>query len=284
MKHPSILAGVWRTLALGLLLCASALADSAKPSYSIAVVPQFPAAEIHRDWTPLVERLKKETGLALTLSIAPSIPQFEEAVLAGEADFAYLNPYHQVMAKRAQGYVPLLRDRKPLTGILVVRKDDPIKAVKELDGKEVAFPAPNAFGASLWMRALMAEQEKIHIIPAYVKTHSNCYRYVATGKMVACGGVNHTLAEEPEEVRAILRVLMETPGVPSHPLAAHPRVPEAVRRAVGDALLGMAADSAGQALLAAIQMPQPVRADYARDYQPLEKFGLDKYVVRSPRP
>jgi hypothetical protein len=55
----------------------------------------------------------------------------------------------------------------------VVRKDDPIKSAGELDGKEVAFPAPNAFGASLWIRALLAEREKIRIVPAYVKTHSN---------------------------------------------------------------------------------------------------------------
>ena len=26
-------------------------------SYSLSVVPQFPASEIHRDWTPLLERL-----------------------------------------------------------------------------------------------------------------------------------------------------------------------------------------------------------------------------------
>ena len=32
-------------------------------------------------------------------------------------------------------------------------------------------------------------------------------------------------------------------------------------------------------------MPSPVRADQARDYQPLEAYRLDKYVVLSaPRP
>jgi hypothetical protein len=37
-------------------------------------------------------------------------------------------------------------------------------------------------------------------------------------------------------------------------------------------------------MLKDIQMPAPVRADYARDYQPLKKFGLEKYVVRAARP
>jgi phosphonate transport system substrate-binding protein len=205
-------------------------------------------------------------------------------VLAGAPDFAYMNPYHQVMARKAQGYIPLVRDSKPLTGILVVRKDDPIKSVRELDGKEVAFPAPNAFGASLWIRALLAEREKIRILPAYVKTHSNAFRYAATGKAAAAGGIGVTLVDEPEELRSTLRVLLETPGVAPHPLSAHPRVPEAVRRLVTETLLGMAQDAAGQAMLKDIQMPAPVRADYARDYQPLEKFGLEKYVVRPARP
>jgi hypothetical protein len=28
-----------------------------------------------------------------------------------------------------------------------------------------------------------------------------------------------------------------------------------------------------------VQMPNPVPADYARDYKPLEKLNLEKYVV-----
>ena len=276
---------LWKICALvgfGLAAALTAAADAGK--YSIAVVPQYPAVAIHRDWTPVLERLKKETGYSFSLSIAPSIPAFEESVLAGEPDFAYMNPYHEVMAMRAQGYIPLLRGSQPLTGILVVRRDDPIKSPRELDGKEVAFPAPNAFGASLWMRALLAEHEKIHITPVYLKTHSNTYRHVVLGLVVAGGGVNHTLKDEPEEIRQSLRVLYETPGVPPHPLSAHPRVPGKVRRAVAGAMLEMANDTAGAALLKDIQLETPVRADYARDYRPLEKYGLDKYVVRAAKP
>lgn len=269
---------------LALQLNSAMAADAGKAAYSIAVVPQFRAEEIHRDWTPVLERLRAASGASFSLRIARDIPAFEDSVLAGEADFAYMNPYHQVMARRAQGYIPLVRDSKALTGILVVRKDDPIRSVMELDGKEVAFPAPNAFGASLWMRALLAEREKIRIVPAYVKTHSNAFRHVATGKAAAAGGIGATLNEEPEELRSTLRVLMETPGVAPHPLSAHPRIPEAVRRLVTETLLGLAQDAAGQAMLKDIQMAAPVRADYARDYQPLEKFGLDKYVVRSTKP
>ena len=167
----------------------------------------------------------------------------------------------------------------PLSGILVVQRDSPIKSIKELNGKEIVFPAPNAFGASLYLRALLAEQEKISITPRYVKTHSNVYRHVILGEAIAGGGVNNTLKHEPPEVQAQLRVLFETPAVAAHPLVAHPRMPVEVRQAVTTTLLEMGNDAAWKTLLVEIQMPKPVKADYVRDYQLLEKLKLEKYVV-----
>ncbi|MDL2338208.1 MAG: phosphate/phosphite/phosphonate ABC transporter substrate-binding protein [Pseudomonadota bacterium] len=282
MNHPSHRRTVIRCLACAAAWAAWPAWPQAAPersSYSLSVVPQFPASEIHRDWTPLIERLARDTGITLTLSLSANIPRFEGDLLDGHPDFAFMNPYHQVMAARAQGYIPLVRSSKPLTGILVVRKDSPIASVRELDGKDVAFPAPNSFGASLWMRALLAEREHITIKPVYVQTHSNVYRHVIRGKAAAGGGINSTLLQEAPEVQADLRVLLETPGAAPHPLSAHPRVPARVQQQVAGALLALTSDAAGQALLKEVFGAAPVRADYARDYRPLEQFKLEKYVV-----
>jgi len=254
-------------------------AQAERAGHSLMVVPQFTAADVHRDWTPLLQRLSAECNATLTLKLAASIPRFEADVLAGLPDFAYLNPYHAVMAMRAHGYLPLVRDEKPLTGILVVRRDDPIKSVRELDGKELAFPAPNAFGASLWMRALLAERERVQVTPSYVQTHSNVYRQVLRGKAAAGGGVRATLMQEADDVRTELRVLLETPPAAPHPLVAHPRVPARLRQAVAEALLRWPLNPAGEALLQAAALPHPVLADYDRDYRPLERYRLERYAV-----
>lgn len=250
--------------------------------YTVSVVPQLTPLETNRDWTPFLEQLSRETGLRFKLQIALSFQIFEAAVLAGGPDFAFMNPYHQVMAKASQGYLPLVRNTTPLTGVLVVRRDSPIKTVQDLDGKEIAFPAPNALGASLWMRAHLTEHEHIKFKPQYVNTHPNVYRHVLLGKTAAGGGVNNTLAMESSEVRGNLRILLETPGVASHPFSAHPRVPATVREAVTAAFLRMGANPTAKALLQRVQMPDPVSADYARDYQPLEKYHLERYVVNNP--
>ena len=263
-----------------LLFAATVAVAQEKKVYILAVVPQFTPSEVHRNWSPIIEKLSRATGRQLEIKIYPSIQKFETAFLNGEIDLVFMNPYHAVMAKRAQGYIPLVRDdANRLIGILLVQRDSPIKSIKELNGKALAFPAPNSFAASLYIRALLADQEKIKIIPLYLKTHSNVYRHVIMGEAVAGAGVNNTLKREPPEVQAQLRLLFETPGVPSHPLVAHPRVPEGLRQTVTNTLLEMQNDPAGQKLLTDIQMPKPVRADYAKDYQPLEKLGLEKYLV-----
>jgi len=250
----------------------------AQAVYSVSVVPQFPAPDLARTWLPILERLGQQVGARFELKVARDIPSFEADVRAGNPDFAYLNPFHQVRARRAQGYVPLVRDAELLTGILVVRRDDPIRSKAELAGRAVAFPAPNAFGASLLIRAQLDEVDRIRIEPVYAKTHTNAYRQTLVGKTAASGGLRATLEREPAEVQAGLRILYETPGSPPHPLSAHPRVPKALQDKVQAAWLQLAQEPALKASFATIPMPKPLKADQARDYAPLERLKLDRYA------
>lgn len=271
-----------RAMAAAIVLafqCAGAAYAQAPAKYSFWVVPQISATELGKDWGPLLQRLSKETGVELELKLAPSIPKFEQEFLKGAPDFAYLNPYHAVMAKAAQGYVPLVRDAKPLSGILLAKKDSGVQSVKDLAGKAIAFPAPNAFGASLYMRALLAEQEGIKFEPRYLKTHSNVYRHVLRNDVAAGGSVTAAFNDEVEEVKSQLTVIFKTPEQASHPVAAHPRVPDAVKKKVTQALLNLTKDEAGRALLHGIRTPTPVAAHYERDYLALEKLNLKKYLV-----
>lgn len=273
----------WLRQAVALLLCGFAQTAMAAETrvYSVAVVPMLTGLAVHRDWSPLLERLGAATGHRFRLVQHDSIADFERAFLRGEPDFAFMNPYHAVMARRAQGYRPLVRDdAKPLTGILVVRKDSAYRGVGDLDGASIAFPSPNAFAASLYMRALLTEREKIGFNAYYAETHANAYRQVLLGRAAAAGSVSMILDRERPEVRNALRVLYTTPSRPSHPLVVHPRVPEAVAGAARQALLDLAGDAEGGRLLAGALLPRPVRADYQRDYQPLEALRLDRYAAR----
>ena len=253
--------------------------QSAKNNYSVYLIPRLPATTLYHDWAPFLKRLGKENGLCFDLRIPADFTEFEQAIRAGKPDFVLLNPYHQVMVARKPGYVPLVRDQQSgLAGVLVVSKDSPVQNIHQLEGATVAFPAPNAYAASLLMRALFA-QENIHITANYVGSHSNVYRAVALGAAQAGGGANTTLSHEPAELQAQLRVLFTTHNFTPHPFSAHPRIPQPVREKVVAGFLNIAADPAGRDLLKAIQIAQPTRADYARDYKELEQLNLEHFVV-----
>ncbi|MEY4014228.1 MAG: hypothetical protein RLZZ290_1092 [Pseudomonadota bacterium] len=255
--------------------------QSAKaPRLSVAVVPQLPAADIHRAWAPVLDRVGRQVGHCYDLVLTKTIPDFEALFLKGTPDFAFLNPYHQVMAHARQGYKPLVADTTPLTGILVVRQDSTVRSLKDLQGQSVAFPAPNAFAASLLMRAILA-REGVAIQADYVKTHNNVYRSVVQGGHAGGGGVNNTLEREPDALKQQLRVLYETPGFSPHPFSVHPRVDAGLASAVQAALLSLSASDDGRTLLNAIQMPRPRVVTQQADYKPLSDLRLETFVVQA---
>jgi phosphonate transport system substrate-binding protein len=247
------------------------------PEYSFGVVPQWGTDRLLENWQPLVARLREDTGLNLKLDVTFSIPSFEKGFSEGDYDFAYMNPYHFVCAQRDQGYVPLIRDYdKQLTGILVASVTSDIEKIEDLQGKRIDFPSPNALGASLYMRALLARQFGIEFEPKFVKTHESVYLNVISGEAFAGGGVRRTLESQDPAIQQQLRVIYETPGVAPHPIAYHPRVPGEVVEKVQTAILALAKTEAGQELLAGIPMSQPGLA-VREDYQPLIDLQLEEF-------
>jgi len=257
------------------LFSSLALAESDKKSYTFGVVPQFDARRIHSIWQPILDELQQRTGLKFSLQGASSIPVFEQEFAKGDFDFAYMNPYHILVANQKQGYVPLVRDiARKLYGIVVVRKDSPVHKVEDLNNKQVAFPAPNALGASLLPRSAFINTFHIDIKPKYVRTHTSVYLNVVMGEVAAGGGVQKTLSQQRPEVRDALRVLYETPRVSPHPVSVHSRVDKKIRLQVKQAFLDMGLAEEGKTLLAKIPMKKIGSAEMD-DYTPLAKLDLE---------
>ncbi len=269
-------------LILILMLLLSAIpamgADGASP-YTFGVVPQFEARRIVEIWRPILDRVAAAAGIELTLVGSADIPTFERDFSAGKLDFAYMNPYHLIMAHDAAGYLPLVRDvGRTLFGIIVVHRDSPIQAPAGLAGKTVAFPAPNALGASLLVRAELARKFQVRITPRYVGSHTSVYLNVATRQTDAGGGVRATLLRQKPAVQDQLRVIHRTADVAPHPVAVHPRVDPAVRERVRRALIALGEIESGRRLLAAVPMTRIGPAEPA-DYEPLRTLWLGTFYV-----
>ncbi|MDX2470112.1 MAG: phosphate/phosphite/phosphonate ABC transporter substrate-binding protein [SAR324 cluster bacterium] len=254
--------------------------QAASKVYKVGVVPQFDVRKIQAIWQPILTELEKKTNLKLVLVPSNDIPDFERQFLKGEFDLLYLNPYHLLVAKKHQSYYPILRDHgRMLYGVLTAAKNGKINKVEDLEGKVIAFPAPNALGASLLIRASLKQKFGIKFTPRYVKSHSSVYLNVTLGIVAAGGGVQKTLMQQPAEIRDSLKVIYKTQKVAPHPIAMHPRVKKADARAITEALLKMGSSPLGKRLLLKIPIKKigPAKLE---DYSPLMDLGIDQFYVK----
>ena len=234
--------------------CACSQSVVAVEEYSFGIVPQQAASTLAKTWAPILAYLQTRTGYKLHFTTAKNIPAFEENLAGGKYDFAYMNPYHYVMFHRHSGYQAFAKAKdKKIQGIIVVHKDSPLKTIRELNNKVVAFPSPLAFAASMIPRADLSRQ-RINFTPRYVSSHDSVYRNVADKNFIAGGGVVRTFEATADEVRSQLRILYTTKGYTPHAFAAHPKIPAKVIRDIMKAMQGMSETDAGRKLLAELKI------------------------------
>jgi len=216
----------------------------------LGVVPQGAAHALAQQWQPLLNHLHKSIGQDIRFVTAPTIIQFEQRVLNGEFDYAYVNPLLFVRARKQVGYRALVRRSNPLRGIVVTGKDAPA-GISSLKDAIIAFPSPTALGATILTRAEL-DRKKIRYSVSYVGTHESGYQGVAIGRYRAAGGVRRTFELLPAATRKKLKIVLETRPLPGHVIAVHPRVSDQEARKVKAALLALDRDQ--QPLLAALNV------------------------------
>jgi phosphonate transport system substrate-binding protein len=267
-----------RPLALLVLLAAAALPGGVAAAPGTAelvfgVVPQQSPSALAKGWIPILDYLGERAGVRLRFATASQIPVFEKRVAAGEYDVAYMNPYHYTVFHREPGYEAVAKEQdRRLRGILVVRKDGPIQSIEQLADERVAFPGPAAFAATLLPQGQLARLG-LAIRPEYVSSHDSVYLSVARGLYPAGGGIPRTLENMDLQTRDQLRILWTTSDFTPHAIAVHPRVPAAVRARLVAAMLAMADDAQGAALLERIGFHGLVAARNA-DYDDIRDLAL----------
>lgn len=283
MFRPFLKAHVLVCAVIALLSPASTLAADPKPaeksaekSYVFGVVPQFERRQLYAIWQPVLNDISKRSGVSLHLATTLSVHDFEKEMAAGKFDFVFTNPYHVLKERKEQGYIPLVRGEAPLKGILIVPKDSPIQSVQDMAGKTLAVPTLNALGASIMIQADLERLYGIKVGTQDVRTHASVFLNVANNLVDSGGSVQKMLGEQKPEVRDRVRVIYTTRDMPSHPVAAHPRVPEAVRQNVQKAFLELDKSQEGGEILARVPM-HPLVATTMADYVMMEDWGLDKY-------
>ncbi|MDO6567964.1 phosphate/phosphite/phosphonate ABC transporter substrate-binding protein [Alteromonas sp. 1_MG-2023] len=216
---------------------------------TLGIVPQQSAKKLAETWQPLINYISLHSDLNVVFKTAKDIPTFEQRLAKGEYDIAYMNPYHFVVFHDSVGYRALARQKdKRIKGIIVVNATSDIMSINDLNEKDIAFPSPAAFAATIIPSAFLKQQE-ISFTPRYVHSHDSVYLNVQRGFFTAGGGIIRTLNSVDENTRSALRILWESEGYTPHAIATHPRVTDTQRDALLHALLKLSDDKESSQLL-----------------------------------
>lgn len=258
---------------IGLSCLPPTLVSGGQPAaYVIAVLPQQSPVAMHENWSPFLERLTRETGIIFKLKLYETMAAFEKDALKGIPDLIFSTPPIAVLAHQKEGYKPLVRGSRETSGVLFVAKDSPIQSVKELEGKEISFVGSRNV-CSILVRSALDKDVRIGIKKQYQGSTANVIKSVLIGKAQAGATLDQELAREAQMFDQV-RILLETPKFPPHPISAHPRLPKKVGDRIAAAVIRMHGDEAGKKLLKTVRMSEPVRADYNRDYRRLENIDI----------
>jgi len=261
-------------LAISVSVWFSGQAAAASETYTFGIVPQQAASKLARLWSPILKRVSEKSGYKVVFKTAKNIPTFEKVLATGGYDLSYMNPYHYTVFSQNPGYRAFAKQAdKRIRGIVVVRKDSPVKNLKDLSGSQLAFPAPAAFAASVLPRAKLSN-DGIPFTAKYVSSHDSVYRSVAKGLFKAGGGIQRTFGNVDEKTRNQLKVLWKTDGFTPHAFATHPNVPKEAARAIEKAFLDLNADAEGLKLLKSINF-KGIEAAGNADWDDVRALGID---------
>lgn len=209
----------------------------------MGIVPQQSPLKLMKVWNPIAKYLSTATGEEIVFKTEKSINKFEKVLYNGGYDFAYMNPYHYVIANKKQNYQAQVRATKNIQGILVMKESDTIQKLQDKNTKYL-FPSPNAFAATLLTKYELLNQYNINVDALgnvkYVNSHDSVYKGVSRGVGDIGGGIVRTFKNiNNAKLKDSLKIVHTTKKYPSHPFAFRPDMNHELQGRIVKALLEM---------------------------------------------
>jgi phosphonate transport system substrate-binding protein len=142
----------WKRLAprgvlFATILVLAPLGRAAEQSFAFNVLSQRSVALTAQYWNPILIYVSGKSGVPLELKLAKTTKERNVLAEQGAYDFLYTNHFFTPERDRLGFRVIARPAGRGIQGQIVVPQDSPIRSLQELNGKEVAFPTPNAFAA-----------------------------------------------------------------------------------------------------------------------------------------
>jgi phosphonate transport system substrate-binding protein len=239
-----------RTLAgLALLLMLAWSAGAQDRPLTFGVLNQQSASLTAERWNPILQYVSTTSGVPLQLRMGPTVEDTDAMMGRGELDFVFTNHNFQSQFDGV-GYKVIARwSGEPIRGVIVVPTDSPIRELRQLDGRRVAFPSRDAFAAYA-VPLLAFKRAGVTMQEVFAANQEGALAQLKA-RRVDAAAVNSRFLGQYEEREAVrFRTIFVSDAYPDLAVIAHPRIPAAVVERVRGALIGMKSDPAAAPVLA----------------------------------
>lgn len=233
----------FRTLiaaAATLLTLFTAGPSPAGESYVFGVHPFKSPAELATIFKPLIAYLEAETGAQISFRSSKDYAAFNEAFVKGEIDIAFMGPsiyaelsgLHPDKVKLAA--TALANGQPTFKGVIVAKKDSPIKSLAELKDKKFAFGDRDSTLSCFLPAAMLIEAGVFDSLKYdFTGKHDNVATSVLNG-MHDAGGLKPDVAEKYMDQG--LKIIAESAPVFEHVIVAGNKVDGATLKKIQEAL------------------------------------------------
>jgi phosphonate transport system substrate-binding protein len=293
-------------ISLTIILAAGALAgcatkkDSAAGNYvpkelKVQFVPSQSAETLEAKAKPLEKLLKDKLGIPVTVSVSTNYNTIVEAMASKQVDVGFLPPTAYVQAKEKKAAEVILQAQRfgvdPKTGgsttqlvdfyraMIVVKADSPLKELKDLKGKSIAWQDVTSSAGYVWPAA---EMKKAGVDPEKdvkgitVKGHDKGILSVLNGDTDAAAvfeDARTTVKKDKPDVFDKVRVLFYTQPIPNDTISVRSDMSKEWIKKLQDAFIAIGNDPEGKKIIFEVYSHQGYVVSDDKKFDIVREYG-----------
>ncbi|MDO9309881.1 MAG: phosphate/phosphite/phosphonate ABC transporter substrate-binding protein [Deltaproteobacteria bacterium] len=225
-----------------LLFMQMSAAAADKPLIRFGIIPRYNPLVMYKRYQPIMDYLTAETPYRFELKISRDYPEAVRFLRDGTTQVSSLGDVTFAEASTQYNAVPILKPRNRdgvpyYRSAIIVRSDSPLKSIRELRGRTMAFGSPHSTSGNLIPRYLLWNNG---IGLRDLKSFNNLQHHDAVAKAILkgqfdAGAVKDVVAEKYKTHG--LRILAWSAPIPAVPLVVRKDAPPHVVKALTTALL-----------------------------------------------
>ncbi len=245
---------VFPLLALCFAIALTAQAHAAEPrQLAFGVLNQQSPLLTAERWNPILQYLAHATGISFHLKMGRTVQETDAMMGRGEFDLAYTN--HNFQSEYDGVYKVIARwGGPPIRGVIVVATDSPLRSLKELQGKRVAYPSADAFVAYAVPKVAL-DSAGLRTEAVFAGNQEGALAQLRARQVEAAAVNSRFLVQYALREGIQYRELFVSEEFAELPVVVHPRVPKDQADAIRRALVGMQHDPQATPLLLKLKFP-----------------------------